>query len=74
MCSMLSQAVPAGKLTGVGTQLLQSTHNTASYLGAYMLRCCQVFDATCLASTATPAQPKVPLRQSCMPACAVTIF
>lgn len=53
------QAVPAKATTLLGRHMQQSIHNVASYLGTYMLGCCQVFAASSAPTARLPAQPKV---------------
>ncbi|DBA85457.1 TPA: hypothetical protein ACH3X2_000409 [Trebouxia sp. C0005] len=52
------QAVPAGTTTLLGRHMQQSIHNIASYLGTYMLGCCQVFAASSAPTARLPTQPK----------------
>ena len=53
------QAVPTKAATLLGRHVQQSIHNVASYLGTYMLGCCQVFAASSAATARLPVQPKV---------------
>ena len=53
------QGVPTKAITLLGRHLQQSMHNVASYLGTYMLGCCQVFAASSAPTARLPPQPKV---------------
>ena len=53
------QGVPTKATTLLGRHLQQSMHNVASYLGTYMLGCCQVFAASSAPTARLPPQPKV---------------
>ncbi len=53
------QAVPAKVTTLLGRHMQQLIHNIASYLGTYMLGCCQVFAASSAPTARLPVQPKV---------------
>jgi len=53
------QAIHAEATTLLGRHMQQSIRNIASYLGIYMLGCCQVFAASSAPTARLPAQPKV---------------
>ncbi|KAL0020919.1 hypothetical protein WJX77_011015 [Trebouxia sp. C0004] len=58
LLTALLEAVPAEATTLLGRHMQQFIHNIASYLGTYMLGCCQVFAARSALTARLPVQPK----------------
>ena len=57
--TLLLQVALGQRVGSLTDQLQQSIQNIASYLGSYMLRCCQVFQAKTAGTAAVARQRKV---------------